>query len=209
MDGKPVHTPAGLVLTVPSRALAEALAAEWQAQGEKIRPETMPLFRLACTALDKTPREETVRALLASAETDTLCYRAEHPAALAQQQAAQWQPVLAWAQERFGVSLAVTAGVSHRLQPPEALEVLEKVLSALDNFTLCGVQQAASLTGSVILALALAEGHLSADQVFSLAFLDELFQTSQWGEDPEATRRRQDIRTELEDTARFLFSVKR
>ncbi|WP_114394247.1 ATP12 family chaperone protein [Oleisolibacter albus] len=206
LDGRPVRTPAKAPLDLPTRALADAIAAEWEAQGEELVPQTMPMTQLASTALDGVHlrREAVADAAAAYAGTDLLCYRAEHPQELAERQAALWQPLLDWAAVRFDAVLVPTAGILHRPQDPDALARLRQALDAYDPWRLTALQNAVGICGSLIVALALLDGRISAAEAFAIAQLDETFQIEQWGEDAEATRRRTAQREDLEATACFL-----
>jgi chaperone required for assembly of F1-ATPase len=206
LDGKRVNTPAGAALVVRSRGLAEAVAAEWAAQGEQVLPDTMPLMQLTATALDRvaSARPAAIEQLLSYGETDLLCYRATEPAELVDRQAAIWQPLLDWAALRFGAELAVIAGLMPQPQPAGVLAALRAALAPADPFGLTGLLAAASAAGSLILALALQEGRLSADEVWALSLLDETFQIERWGEDAEAAARRAGLRADLRAAGRFL-----
>src|SRR5215831_3004102 len=113
LDGKPVLTPAGAELTIPTRALAEAIAEEWRSQGEKVRPDTMILTKLANTAIDRVAvhRRTAIAQILNFARSDLLCYRAESPESLVELQHRIWDPILDWARERYGAPLACGAGI--------------------------------------------------------------------------------------------------
>ena len=191
LDGKPVRTPAGKPLAVPNAALANALAEEWQAQAEIIDRETMPLTRLACTALDLVPerRAEIVTEVAAYAETDLVCYRTEEPPALARRQIAAWQPLVAWAAERYGACLAVTTSITPLAQTAEALEALRAAVAAHDDFTLAGLSLATRSFGSVVIALALCERRLGAEDASHASLVDEHYQIERWGEDAELAAR--------------------
>lgn len=210
LDGRPVLTPAGARLKAPSRRLAEAIAAEWQAQGSDIRPESMPITRLANAALDGVAarRDEVIAATVAFAATDLLCYRAAAPAALRERQDREWQPLLDWAAEAFGARLAVTAGVVPLAQPKEAVAALEAVVAALDDLALAGLSHLTAALGSLLLALAVAEGRVEADEAFALAHLDESWQMEAWGEDFEAAERLRRIRAEVTAAADFLAHLR-
>ena len=205
LDGKPVRTPGRKPLTVASRALAEAIAAEWRGQGDKIEPATMPLTRLASTALDLVPehRPAIVGEVAGYAETDLVCYRAETPTELVERQHGAWQPLLDWAAERYGAALAVTAGVVPRPQPREALAALRRAVEAQDDQSLVALHAATVAAGSLVIGLALTEGRIDAAAAFDLSQLDETFQIERWGEDSEATRRRAALRDDLGQAALF------
>ena len=206
LDGKSVRTPAKKPLAVRQRALAEAIAAEWEAQGERIRPDTMQLTRLANTAIDRVAE---MAASVASetakyAETDLLCYRADAPPELAARQAAVWQPLLDWASLRFDAPLVVTIGILPVEQPADSRRALANAVAALDPLALAAVADLTRSCGSLVLALALAEGRIDADSAIEATFLDETHQTERWGEDAEALDRRRRLEAEIRAAARFL-----
>lgn len=193
LDGRPARTPARNSLAVPSRQFAEALEAEWNAQGERIDPAAMPVTRLANSAIDGVaPRMEEVRAdVLSYAGTDLLCYRAGEPERLAANQARHWDPIIAWAGRRLGARLVLAEGVMHVPQPPEALAAIAEALARFDEpFRLAGLHVATTLTGSALLALALAKGEIGIDQAWAAAHVDEDWNMHLWGEDAEAMGRR-------------------
>jgi chaperone required for assembly of F1-ATPase len=206
LDGRPVKTPAGKPLVVPGAALAEAIAAEWADQGETVRPATMPLTQLAATALDRIgpERPAIVERLLSYAATDLLCYRADFPPDLAERQHAAWQPLLDWAAAELAAGLTVTVGVMAVEQPPAALAALAERLAAHDTWRLAAIQAACAAAGSLVLALALAEGRLNAEQTFGLSQLDETYQAEKWGEDYEAADRRAALKRDIDAAARLL-----
>jgi chaperone required for assembly of F1-ATPase len=206
LDGKPVRTPGKNPLKVPSYALAAAIAAEWDAQEDEVRPATMPLMQLASTAIDivKKRRAQVVAEVTKYAETDLLCYRAENPPALAQRQQDAWQPLLDWAMLRFDAPLRVTSGVIPAAQPRSSLEGFRRAVAAYDDLSLTALHAATTACGSVVIGLALVEGRLDADAGFAVSQLDESFQIEQWGEDEEAERRRAALRDDIAAAARFL-----
>lgn len=205
LDGRPVRTPGRRPLVVATRALAEAIAAEWRAQGDRVEPASMPLTRLASTALDLVPerRPAIVGDVADYAATDLVCYRADSPPALVARQHAAWQPLLDWVAERYGAALAVTAGVLPRRQPPEALAALRRAVEAQDDLALVALRAATAAAGSLVIGLALLEGRIGAAEAFELSQLDETFQIERWGEDAEAARRRALLRDDLAQAAAF------
>jgi chaperone required for assembly of F1-ATPase len=205
LDGKPVQTPDKHALILPTPALAAAVAEEWRAQGDKIDPAAMPLTKLANTAIDRVaPAREAVVGQAMNWLNDVLCYRAEHPAALTAQQAAEWDPLLDWAAERYGARLNTRTGPVHFYQPEYAVTALREVVVAFDPFALTAVATATSILGSLVLALALAEGRLAAAEAFALSQLDERFQAARWGVDEEAAARAAGLLAELTVAATFL-----
>lgn len=210
LDGKPVKTRGNWILALPQRALAEAIAAEWSAQGETIDPQSMPLFRLANTALESVApkRDAVIDATLGYARSDLLCYRAASPQELIARQSASWDPLLEWLAERYGAPLTTTSGVIHVAQSDHAIAALRDALAALGDFALTGISAATPLLGSLVLGLALLERRLDAADAFRLATLDETFQAEQWGEDAEARARLDAHASELTAIARFLQLVR-
>ena len=205
LDERPVRTPARAPLRVASKALAEALRDEWAAQGERIDPSSMPLSRLANTAIDltKARRGAMVAELVRYGGTDLLCHRAERPPELVARQAAAWQPLLDWLRERHGIALRAAAGVVPQRQDPQSLSRLERVAGAGDDFELTALHAAAAGTGSVAVGLALMAGRVTADEAADAAFLDDLYQIGRWGADAEAEARLADGRREIAVAARF------
>lgn len=206
LDGQPVATPAKARLVLPNRPLAEAVAAEWEAQGLVIDPLAMPLTRIAGSAIDLVGpgRAEVISRTAAYAATDLLCYRADGPPELAARQRVAWQPVLDWATLRYGAPLSVTAGVIAVAQPAAALEAFHRVVAGYDDMRLTAVAAATAACGSLLLALALAEGRIDAEAASALSQLDEAYQSELWGGDEEADRRRQALRADIIAAARFL-----
>lgn len=210
LDGKGVKTPAKTPLIVPTRALAEAMAEEWNRQKEHIDPRSMWLTKLANTVIDRvTPRRDAVvDELAAFSGTDLICYMADHPVGLAQRQAAHWAPLLVWAEEELGASLRVTPGLIHVDQDETALVALRAAIEAVSDFELAGLHNAVTLTGSTVIGLALLRGRLTVQQAFDAAHVDEAWQTYLSGEDEDEAIRLQTRREELADTARFLALVR-
>ena len=206
LDGRGIKTPGRAPLSLPTRALAEAVAEEWQAQEDEIDLEAMWLTKLANTALDRVgPRRGEIEAeILNFAGTDLLCYRAEYPEALRKLQAEKWNPLLDWAATRFGARLAVTEGILPVAQDDAALAQLADAIDAVAVFPLTGLHNAVSLMGSLVLGLALLERQIDGEAGFELAHLDERWQESQWGQDSEALERLTRRRAELERTVVFL-----
>jgi chaperone required for assembly of F1-ATPase len=206
LDEKPMRSPAGRVFLLPTARLAEAIAAEWQAQGEQIKPAAMPLMQLAATAIDQVADMPgaTVASVAGFAATDLVCYRADNPRSLVERQEQHWQPLVDWARLHYDAPFIVVTGVMPRPQPTEALRAIEAAVAALEPFRLTALASATSAAGSVVLGLALLEGRLSAAQVHELSMLDETFQIERWGMDEEAARRRADLQTEIEAAERFL-----
>ena len=206
LDGRPVRTPAGARLAVPAAALAEAIAGEWAAQAEEIRPLEMPLMRLAETAIDRVggARAELVGQVAAYGGSDLLCYRASHPEPLARRQAELWQPLLDWAAEAHGARLQATAGVVPLRQEPAALEALKDAVEAHDDFRLAALSQLTASSGSLVIALAACGRRIGADEAVAASQLDEEWQAERWGQDLKATERRRTLAGEIAAAIRFL-----
>lgn len=206
LDGRGVKTPARAALAVPTLALAHAIAAEWEAQSDKVDPWSMPLTGLANAAIDKVAvdRDTFVNSTAVFGETDLLCYRAESPDPLVERQAEQWDKLLAWAQAHYDVRFVLATGIVHRPQPPQTLERLHAAVAAFDNFRLVALQPLVTISGSLVIALALAEGAIDAREGFDAAHLDELWQAELWGEDWMATDARDARRRDFEAAARFI-----
>ena len=206
LDGKPVRTPAKTELAVPSETLAAAIAAEWDAQQEDIRPATMPLLRLAATAIDRTAaqRDLVVAETAGYAGTDLVCYRALSPPALAARQHAVWQPLIDWAATRYDAALAVTTGIVPAMQPAAVLRAFAAAVAAQDDFRLTALHSLTAASGSLVIALAILEGRLDAEAAFAASQLDETFQIETWGEDAEAAARRHALAADIAAAARFI-----
>ena len=192
LDGKPVKTPARAALMLPTPALAQAVAAEWRAQGDEIDPRTMRLTGLGNAAIDRVAPDMAafIRPLAAYAESDLLCYRADAPPELVARQAEAWDPLLDWARRRFDVHFTVTNGIIHAPQPDATVSRLGEALGAYDAFHLAGLAPIITIGGSLVTALALAESEVDPDSAFDLTHLDELWQARRWGEDKLALEAR-------------------
>src|SRR5262245_21600601 len=191
LDGKPIKTPARRALEAPTRELAEAIAGEWEQQHDVIDPARMPLTRLANAVIDAVsdaplPVADEIEKYLRS---DLVFYRAEAPAGLVEKQARAWDPVLAWARERFNARFVLAQGVMHVAQPPESVEAVRAAIPA-DLWRLGAVSSITTLTGSALLAVALAHHAVDPSEVWSAAHVDEDWQMSQWGRDELALQRR-------------------
>jgi chaperone required for assembly of F1-ATPase len=211
LDGKPLRTPAKAPLAVPSRALAEAIAAEWRGQDTEIKLDELPLTRLASTAIDLvTARRRAVVAEVARyAGTDLLCYRAGHPPELARRQHETWQPLIDWAGLRYDAPLEVTVGVVPVTQPPASLGALAAAVERYPALDLAALHLAAASCGSLVVALALLEGRLDVEGAFAASQLDESFEIERWGEDAEQMRRRTALKDEIALAARFVALLRR
>lgn len=206
LDARPIKTPAGAPLLAPTRRLAEAIAAEWREQGDKLNPETMPLTKTLNTAVDRISmnRDAIVADLAKYAATDLLCYRAGSPAELARRQTVAWDPWLDWAAERFGARLCVTTGVTHIAQPETAIKHLHAAIAAHDNHRLVVLHAGITITGSAVLGLALVAKAITAVDAFAAAQIDEMYQAELWGSDAEAETARAHRLADLKAAEAFL-----
>ena len=206
LDGKPVKTPGGAILTLPSAALAQAVADEWRAQQTTIQPQTMLLTKLANTAIDRVVPNPTGarKQLLAIARSDVVCYRADAPQDLVERQALVWDPLIAWTRERFGASLRAGNALAFIEQDQAALDALDNALSKHDAFVLAALYTAAALLGSLVIVIALSEQKLDPEQAYAAANLDKFFQAERWGWDPQETAKTTAERAELNQISRFL-----
>jgi chaperone required for assembly of F1-ATPase len=188
LDNRKVMTPAKQPLILPTQPLAALIAAEWEAQTGLVDPEMMPVTRMANSALDKVvPQYAEVAGLLAAyGETDLLCYRATHPPALIARQEQAWDPVLDWAASALSAPLRSTRGIVHVAQDPAVLSGLMDQVLALGNFRLAAFHDLVSISGSLVLAFAVARGHLTAEVAWRLSRIDEDWQISLWGEDEDS-----------------------
>ena len=206
LDGKPLRTPGNRDLILPNAALAAAIAREWNTQQAEVRPATMPLTRFTATTLDRIAlhREAIVRQTAEYAGTDLVCYRAARPPALAARQQAVWQPLIDWAVLRYDAPLMVTTGVIPKGQPEATLRAFAAAVAEADDFALTALHVATAACGSLVIGLALIEGHLGAEEAFAASQLDESFQIERWGEDAEQAERRRALAADIETAARFI-----
>ena len=206
LDSRPVKTPARAPLTVPTDELAEAIAAEWNAQGEEVDPRAMPLTGLANAAIDRVmPDPEAFAASLSTyAESDLLCYRSEGPQELVRRETELWDPLIAWARRRYAVDFTLATGVMHRPQPPQTIARLGEEMRARDPFRLAAMSPLVTISGSIVIALALAEGEIRLAEAWAASTLDEAWQAEQWGEDALAAQALAARRRDFEAAYRFL-----
>jgi chaperone required for assembly of F1-ATPase len=210
LDGKPVKTPSRHGLVLPTQAAAALVCTEWQAQGEVIDPGTMPITRLANTALDAVAvsMEEVLADIVRFSGSDLLCYRADGPQELVARQSAKWDPVLDWLADQHGARFLQTSGIIHVQQPQAATDAFHLALQPHNNvFALASLHLMTSLTGSAILALALADGHVSLEQAWELAHLDEDWTDEHWGTDSEAEARRKARFADMQAAYRVLTAA--
>jgi len=206
LDGRPVRTPKRAPLTVESAALAEAIAAEWDAQGETIDPASMPLTGIANAAIDLATPDPAAFAepVAAYAATDLFCYRDDRDAVLQAEQAAVWNPLLAWAEERHGIEFTLTQGVLPIDQPDATIAALRDAVFAQHPFRLAPLTPLVTIGGSLVAGLALVEDAFPADQLWDAVSLDELYQERRWGADSEAQKARAVREADWHNAARFL-----
>ncbi len=206
LDGKAMMSPAKAPMHLPTEALALAIADEWNAQKETIKPSTMPLMQFAATAIDRTQsnREEVLRVAATYAASDLVCYRAAFPEDLVAEQRRHWDPLLQSLRDRYDVVLAATTGVAFVQQSPIELRKIEAILAAMGDFTLTVATSLIEELGSLIIALALIDGEITSDQAMEAAFVDEIYQANRWGWDGEVERRHKAICQSLDASCRFL-----
>jgi chaperone required for assembly of F1-ATPase len=209
LDGRQVRTPAKVLLSVPSRELAEAIAAEWRAQGENIDPTTMPLTRLVNSALDGVARDisSVIDDVVRYAGSDLICYRAAEPEGLVAAQSEAWDPVLTFVREAFGARFICVEGITFAEQPARAIAaVREAIVQSTGErpLAVAALHVMTTLTGSVLLALSVAHGKLSPQAAWDAAHVDEDFQMRVWGSDVEALERRAQRYKEMQAAARAL-----
>lgn len=210
LDGRPVRTPAKAGLVVPTRAMADGIAGEWDGQGETIKPETMPLTQLCNTAIDRLPthRERIIDDIARYGETDLVCYHAENPDELVAQQQKNWTPLLEWLNHEHGVLLLVQTGVQYLKQRDDAVDALRLAISGRDDFETSALHLAVGACGSVVIGLAMVDGKIDAEQAFKAAYLDEEFQAERWGPDAEAAARAKHIYDDLNAASQFLAHLR-
>lgn len=205
LDGRPVKTPARAALLLPTRAMAQAVAAEWDAQEETIDPFAMPVTRAANAAIDKVaPQHAEVAAMIAAyGETDLLCHRAEAPEALARRQAEAWDPLLDWAANALGAPLMPTIGVMPRPQPHESLARLADEVAGRTPFELTALHDLVSLSGSLVIGLAAIHDQATPEALWQLSRIDETWQEELWGTDAEAAEHGAARRRDFLNARRF------
>jgi chaperone required for assembly of F1-ATPase len=210
LDGKKVRTPGKAPFLLPTTALAEAIAEEWRGQGERIDPQTMPLTRLANSVIDGVKGNEgaDLDDILNYAGSDLLCYRAERPKGLVALQSKHWDPILAFAKHDLGATMRLSEGVMHVEQPPASLEALKERLQGFEPWSLAALHVMTGLSGSALLALAVAFGRLTPEEAWEAAHVDEDWQIAQWGEDEEAKQRRAYRHRDFAAAARMLTLLK-
>ena len=211
LDGRAVKTPGKLTLALPHGGLAEAVAEEWRAQVDVIDPGLMHLTRIVNSGIEAVPAKqaEVCDAIAAYAGTDLLCYRAEGPERLVERQRAHWEPVLAWVEETLGARFVLVEGVMPSEQPAAALAAIRAAVGRFGALELAALYTVTTLTGSVLLALALAAGRIDADAAWAAAHVDEDWNAELWGQDAEAMRLREKKRAEFDAAVMVLKMLAR
>ena len=206
LDGRPLRTPAKAPCLMPTRSMAEAVAAEWAAQGEEVRPTTMPLTRAANTAIDRVTREfNTVADIVAAyGGSDLICYRAPHPEGLMARQAEAWDPLCDWAAGLLGARLLLAEGVMHVTQPEASLAQLAHAVRAHDAWELTALHDLVAISGSLVIGLAVSHGRLEAGQAWPISRIDEDWNIEEWGEDAEAAAQAARRKADFLNAARLL-----
>lgn len=211
LDGRTPKSPAKAPLVLPSQALTDLVAAEWEAQVEIIDTTAMPATRLAFTAIDRIreTRAEVAAEVAAYAGSDLLCYWADHPTPLVERQKRDWGGMLNWARAELDLHLQPVTGVIHTAQSPSALASVEALALTMDDFTLAGVAYGAGLLGSTVLALALRAGKVTGRKALDLSRLEEIFQAETWGQDAEAIARAEALAIEAQVLERWFSALRR
>lgn len=206
LDGKPVKIPSKQHLKMLSQPLAKAVAAEWEAQEEYVNPLTMPLTRLANTALNRVEpdRERIIEEVVSFTNSDLLCYRAEQPVELITRQTERWDPILDWFAEKYCARLEIVAGVMHREQSSDALGSVRNALKKLDSFNITGLHNVMALTGSAVLGFAAVRQYLPCEELWLISHIDEDWQIELWGPDEEEAKRRKLRFEEFSKTLEYL-----
>ena len=206
LDGRDLRTPAGAPFIVPTVAMARAVTEEWNDQGREIDPNRMPVTRSANSAIDNvSSRAPEIAGMLAAyGDTDQICYRAAGPEALVARQSSAWDPLLAWVHRSFGVRLVAVEGVIHHPQSRRALKILREPLDGMTPFELTAMHDLVSISGSLVIGLAVSAGHESPERLWTCSRVDEAWQIEQWGEDTEAAHETARKRSAFLEAARFL-----
>jgi chaperone required for assembly of F1-ATPase len=209
LDTRPIKTPETSTLLVPSETLADLIALEWSVQEIEIKPLTMPLMRLSCTAIDKVApvRSGVIQQLAQYGISDLLCYRAERPDDLVMLQHERWQPILDWMEQTYKIPLNVTSGVIHIPQPDDTIDKLIALIDDYDDFTIAGLGEITQLTGSLVLGLATVERRIDGHFAFRASQIDDDWQTEQWGVDIEAVSRRNNLEADIKYATQFLGTL--
>ncbi|MDG1858479.1 MAG: ATP12 family protein [Emcibacteraceae bacterium] len=206
LDGKPIKTPIKSPCLMPTKIMAEVVAKEWDEQEVDIDPHAMPITKLMNTAIDRVGkrRDDLIDELVSFARSDQICYRAEHPTALVEQQDKLWNPLHAFIKENHDISFEITSGILFIEQDVETISKYRKIIENIESFKLTAYYGMTTVAGSVTIGLALFEGIITVDDAWNAGLLDENFQISQWGSDEEAEIRRTNLRAELDNATKFL-----
>ncbi len=206
LDGKQIKTPEKELCIMPSRQMADVVRAEWHNQGGDIVPATMPITKLANTAIDRVQkrRDEIIDELVKYAGSDQLCYRAEHPSELVRLQNKIWDRLLCWMKDENDIGLKTSKGIIFVEQDESELAKFRNILNDIGSFELTALYSMVAVTGSTTIGYALFKNHISVEQAWEAGHLDENFQVSQWGTDEEAEERRKNLKNELNNAAVFL-----
>lgn len=209
LDGRPLRTPMQNSLTLNSQQLAEAVAEEWRVQDKEIVPETMPLTKLAFTAVDRVAphKEAVVEQLAAYVNSDVVCYRATEPAELIKRQTQEWDPVFEWVGSEFGVSLRAGNGIEFVAQDHDTVNAITEVFANESEFFLAALHALTANSGSLLLSLAVAQGRFDPEEAFRMANCDALYQMEKWGADLEARSRLETLAAEFKNASNFLALV--
>jgi chaperone required for assembly of F1-ATPase len=210
LDARPVRTPAKAPCLLPTRALAEAVAAEWAAQGPQVKPTTMPFTRAANSAIDGVIAKsaEVAATIAAYGGTDLICYRAGHPEGLVKRQADAWDPLVAWAAGSLSAPLVLAEGIMHVTQPPESLACLGAAVRAHGPWELTALHDLVTISGSLVIGLAVSQGRLEAEEAWPLSRIDEDWNVEEWGADDEASALAERRRVDFTNAARLLELVR-
>ena len=206
LDGRPVKTPTGNMLALPTQKMADAVVAEWEAVEKTLNPALMPNTGFANAAIDRIAPDRAgfAAAIAAYGETDLFCYRATTGEALAERQAEIWDPWLNWAKARYDISFVIVEGIMHQPQPEATQEILRNVVAARGTFELAAMAKLAHLSGSLVATLAIIERAGTPEDIWNAACLDELWQEELWGADHWAQKNRNDREGEFMAAVRFL-----
>lgn len=206
LDGRTIRTPAKAEMLLESPLMAEAIAREWDRQEGEVLPQSMPLMQFAATAIDRVgpQREKVIDDIASYGASDMICYRAEYPEDLVRRQQASWDPMIDWAKQSLNAELKVTAGIQHIEQPAPALTQLRRHVEQCSDLELAALYSMTSLSGSLVVALAIRAGRITADEAFDISELDATHVIERWGEDNEASERRQNIKQGLRAGEEFL-----
>lgn len=205
LDGRPVKTPGRLALILPNETMAQAVAEEWEGQGEEIVIASMPITGFANAAIDRIADdpERFIDDIASYGETDTLCYRADPGDPLAERQHAEWEPIVQWAENRYDIRLLRVAGIIHQPQSTHSLSRLKAVVAAHDRFNLAGLSTMTSMGGSLLASLALLEQAFDSGTIWRAVSLEELWQEELWGADADAVATRELRRAQFDQAYRF------